>query len=365
MIKAIRTILINMLTAANVLTVGLLLLSGYSDRINPVGHEWLACAGMGLPIIAVVNLLFLPLWVFICWRRLWIPLAGFALAYVPIRIYLPIHPAQTEPDNALTVLSWNVCGYGGNFKYEQAFDSVFAYATRNKADILCTQEDMGPKVKAKRYQEFFPYNDTTRVSKPGISNVNCVGIHTRFPILRKEVIDYESRLNGSVAYFLLIGKDTVIVVNNHLESTHLSTDDRKRYKEMINGGMPKDTAKAETISLIGILGQSMAKRAPHADAIHQYIESHKQYPIIVCGDFNDTPISYARHTIAKGLADCFVEAGMGAGISFNQKGFNFRIDHMMVSDHFEPVTCKIDSKTDFSDHYPLLCRMKKTNKGKP
>ena len=344
------------------LTVGLLLFSGYSDRINPEGHEWIACAGMALPLFIAGNVVFTVLWAFIAWRRLWIPLLGFALAYVPIRIYMPLHPQQTVPDDAMTIVSWNVCGYGGNYKYKDAFDSVFAYALRNNADIVCLQESMGDRFKLKKCMDYYPYNDTTRISSQTYPMLNCVGISSRYPILRKEVIGYESPTNGSVAYYLQVGSDTVIVINNHLESTHLSLDDRKRYKDMLKGDMPNDTVRAETRTLVGKLGRSMAKRAPQAIAIHRYVEQHRQYPIIVCGDFNDTPISFTRHTIAQGLTDCYVETGNGIGISYNQKGFNFRIDHVLVSDHFTPYSCKIDHLNDVSDHYPVVCKLKMKDK---
>ena len=127
---------------------------------------------------------------------------------------------------------------------------------------------------------------------------------------------------------------------------------------MIKGKMERDDAKQESKLLLDKLGKAAAKRAAGADAVHAYIEAHRQYPMIVCGDFNDNPISYSRHTIAKGLKDCFVETGKGVGLSYNQKGFFFRIDHILCSDHFVPYNCEVDSKMDASDHYPIICRLK-------
>ena len=357
MFSTIKKIILNSIAGANVVTVILMLLVGYSDRINPEGHEWLACAGMIFPIFVLANLLFVPLWVFLSWKRMWIPLLGFALAYVPIRIYMPLHGApDTPPKGAIRIISWNVCSYGGNYKYEHALDSVFKYVKEQQADIVCFQEDTSDKHKAmNRYSEFFAYNDTTRIPDTSGKMVNALGIHTRFPILRKEKIESVDMTTRSVAYYLLVGSDTVIVINNHLEGTHLSTSDRSRYKNMIDGTMHRDTVQAETRFLVTRLGESMAKRAPQARAINKYVKTHRQYPIIVCGDFNDTPISYTRHTAAKGLTDCFVETGSGFGVSFNQRGFNFRIDHMLVSEHFTPYGCKIDNENDVSDHYPVLC----------
>lgn len=360
MIRQIKTFTLNLIVAVNIAVVVLMVAVGYSDRLHPGAHPWLSCAGMAFPILPLINLGFLVFWVLFSWRRMVVPIVGFILAYIPIRIYMPLHFSQEPPPGSLMMVSYNVCGYGGNYLTHFAVDSVIDYVTRLNADIVCLQEDMNGThhdVMA-RFAEHYPYNDTTRVSDVTNKCINSVGIHTRFPILRKEVIDYGSFSNGSVAYYLLVQGDTVLVINNHLESTHLSANDRQRYQEMIRGGMERDTAKAETSALIDKLGQAMVRRAKHVDVIHRYIESHRRYPMLVCGDFNDTPISYARHTMADGLTDCFVESGNGLGISFNQHGFNFRIDHLMCSHHFTPYNCKIDSKMRVSDHYPLLCWLK-------
>ena len=84
--------------------------------------------------------------------------------------------------------------------------------------------------------------------------------------------------------------------------------------------------------------------------------------IVAMGDFNDTPISYTRHALAQRLTDCFKQSGRGIGLSYNQKGFWVRIDHILCSSHFTPYNCEIDSKIDFSDHYPVVCSLKMKDK---
>ncbi len=362
----LKTFVLNLVAGANVLTALLMVAVGYSDRVPPADHAWLACAGMTFPFFLAVNLAFLLFWVFFSWKRLLIPVAGFALAYVPICIYMPLHfDEQPVTDNTLHVVSYNVAGYGGNFKYEEAFDSILAYLINEKADIVCLQEDMTSKWKNTKevFARHFKYNDTVRVSSPAYSGLNCLGLHTRFPIVGKERIDYQSLTNGSVAYLLKLDSgDTLLLINNHLEGTHLSSSDRKRYQKMIKGHMERDTAKAETQMLVDKLASAMMRREQQVKAVKQYISRHSQYPVLVCGDFNDTPISYTRHAMAKGLTDCFVESGCGLGLSFNQHGFNFRIDHMMCSRDITPLQCKIDTKIDVSDHYPMLCWLKMAEK---
>ena len=360
MLDVVKKIAVNALTGVSVIVALLLIFVGFSDHLNPVNYPLMACLGMAFPFFLVANLMMLIIMLIFKWRRAWVPILGFALAYVPIRTYIPLHFSRDIPQDCIKVLSYNVCGYGGNYRYEAAVDTVANYIKRIDADIVCLQEDHGGKGgnPVEALAQIYPYNDTTQVSLAGLPAVNCVGIHTRYPIIRKERLPMESKTNGSVAYFLQVGSDTLIVINNHLEATHLSKDDRYRYKQVIKGEMGRDAAEEEATLLIERLGNSMSKRAPQADILNQYVKDHAHYPIILCGDFNDTPISYTRRVVSQNLTDCFVESGCGLGLSFNQKGFNFRIDHIMCSSHFEPYNCMVDDDMDASDHYPMMCWLK-------
>ena len=360
MIKQLKTFTVNMIAGANIATVILMLCSGFSDRLNPAEHPLLSCFGMAFPVFLVINLLFLFFWLTFKWRKAWIPIVGYVLAYFPISLYMPVNLRQELPEGTIKLLSYNVCQYGGNYKYEQGFDTVYNYLKRQNADIVCLQEDADTwrRFVMQRYAKIYPYNDTTIFCNTAMS-MNGVGIHTRFPIIRKERIWYQSVANGSVAYYLKLDNgDTLLVINNHLEGTHLSKEDRANYKRMLRGNMERDTAREESMLLLEKLATSAAKRAPEVDIVHQYIEAHRQYPMIVCGDFNDNPISYSRRTLAQGLTDCFVETGRGIGLSYNQKGFFVRIDHILCSEHFEPYNCQIDNEMDASDHYPIVSWVK-------
>ena len=359
MIKQIKSFVVNLIAGANIATILLMLLAGYSDRLNPVEHPILSVMGMTFPVFLLVNLLFLFFWLTVKWKRAWIPIVGFAAVYVPLTLFMPFNMRQDVPEGTIKLISYNVCTYGGNYKYEQGFDTVFNYLKRQNADIVCLQEDVDTwrRFVFQRYEKIYPYNDTTILHQNSLT-FNGVGIHTRFPIIRKERIWYQSNNNGSVAYYLDTGKDTLLVINNHLEGTHLSDAERDSYKRLLEGKMERDTVRAESMFLIGKLGQNNAVRAPQAEAVHRYIEEHSQYPVIVCGDFNDTPISYSRRTIAQGLTDCFQATGRGLGLSYNQKGFYFRIDYILCSPDLQPYNCQIDDEMDASDHYPIMCNIK-------
>lgn len=347
----VKGLLTNVLTGASVTTSVLMVAVAYSDRINPIDHPLLACIGMTMPFVILANLVLLVAWLFIKWRRAWIPLAGLVLSFGPIRTYFPLHGASKVPEGCIKVMSYNVCSYNGNQSNPACFDSIIDYLKSQKADIVCLQEDCAPETE--KVNALFPYNDTLHLMHNDVKT-NVMGFHCRYPILKRERIDIPSFTNGSVAYYLKVGQQTIIVINNHLESFHLSPEDRQGYKDVLNGDMNGEAAEVQTRTLVKKVSEAMARRAPQADAIHRYIENHRNYPIIVCGDFNDTPISYTRHTIAQGLIDCFAATGTGSGTSYNQKGFRFRIDHILCSDDFKPFRCMVDDNTKSSDHYPII-----------
>lgn len=361
MIKQLKTFTVRMVAGANVATVIVMLMVGFSDRLDPVSHPVLACAGLAFPVFLIINLGFLFFWLMFKRRMALIPVVGYLLAYAPVRVYMPLNLPADMPDDVIKVLTYNVQGYSGRPRYNGAFDKIYDYISWSGADIVCLQEDLAPRSADKaRLDSLYEYSDTTHFGERTV--FNAIGLYSRYPILRKERIAYQSKMNGSVAYYLLVEGDTVIVINNHFESNHLSFDDKRRYKEMLKGDVGKDSAKAESKKLIFKLADAAATRGPQADSVHAYIEAHRHYPTIICGDFNDNPISYTRRTVAKGLTDCYVSTGRGIGLSYNQKGFFVRIDNMMCSDHFTPYNCKVDNKIDASDHYPVFCWLKMKEK---
>jgi len=358
-IKQLKAFTVRLIAGANVATVLVMLLVGYSDRLNPADHPLLSTLGMTLPVFLLINLVFLFFWLVFKWRMVWISVLGLVLAYVPISIYMPLNSSQDIPEGALKIISYNVCAYGGNFKYDDGFEKVRDYLVEEKPDIVCIQEDIDTwrRYVFLHYEKTFAYNDTMVIAN-NPQSYNALGIHSKYPIIHRERIAYPSKANGSVAWWLKVGDDTLIVVNNHFESCHLNKDDRAQYLQMIKGKMPRDSVREESKLLLVKLAEANAKRSGQIRTVRQYALDHGQYPMIVCGDFNDSPISYSRHAMAEVLTDCYATTGKGIGLSYNQKAFSFRIDHFFCNDKLQPYRCEIDGKMDASDHNPLICWVK-------
>lgn len=118
-------------------------------------------------------------------------------------------------------------------------------------------------------------------------------------------------------------------------------------------------AKARTLkdALFAKLGPAFRARNAQVNQLRDIINEAGQ-EIMVCGDFNDTPISYTHHKLSEGLQDAFVSQGNGLGYSFLQGIFAVRIDHILVGDRFTPIKTVVDNTISYSDHYPIITSLR-------
>ena len=358
MLKGLKDFTVRMIAGANVATVVVMLLVGYSDLLNPLPYPAFSNAGLLFPVFLLTNLGFLVFWLLFRAKYAAIPVLGLLVAFVPVRQYMPINVKGEAPKGSIKVLSYNTWNFGDQTEDDEGHNICLEYLQEQDADIVCLQEAMPNNKNIQQIDSMlkpmYAYCDTTRHPKGG----NCLMVLSKFPILSKELIPYESDGNMSVAYRLKIKNRIVLLINNHLQTTGLSLEDRKQFKNLVVGKLQVDTAEQTSKLLVVKLAEATRKRAPQAEAVAKYIERHKAMSIILCGDFNDGPISYTHHTIAKNLTDCYVESGNGPGISYHHSGFFVRIDNIMCSKDWEPYECKVDDKIAVSDHYPIICKLK-------
>jgi len=86
-----------------------------------------------------------------------------------------------------------------------------------------------------------------------------------------------------------------------------------------------------------------------------------KYPVIVCGDFNDTPVSYTYRKMKSGLKDAFVNIGAGTGNTYLGSFPSFRIDYIFHSQQFKTIDFeRIEAR--LSDHYPIICHLEYLHK---
>lgn len=361
--KSTKLFVQKVIAGANVATILIMLLVGFSDRISPATHPLIAVVGLTFPFFIILNLLFLVLWVMIKPIKTIIPIVGFLVCFAPIRIYSPLNISQEAPSDAIKVISYNVLSFS-EWNDENEPSAIIEYLKKQNADIVCLQEcDLNYKkqdIFNKEMAKLYKHIDYSQSASGGDKIIVC----SKFPIIGKDTIRYESYTNHSTAYKLNMHGDTVIFIANHLESTSLTAEEKQNFKTMVVGKMDKQAARTESHQLVSKIAKVAARRAPQADSVAKYINEHKEQSILLCGDFNDNPISYTRHTIAKNLIDCYVATGTGPGISYNSSKIYVRIDNIMCSSDWTPYDCHIDNSIKASDHYPIVCQLKRDEKAR-
>lgn len=357
MIRTFKKIVLQMIAGANVVTILTMLATGLAGYVNPAVSPWLTNAGLVFPIFLVVNLVFLLFWLMV--KPLWalIPFLGMVICFKPIRNYMPLNVPAEAPADAIKVLSYNVWGFG-TAKNSDSVYAVVRYIADTNADIVCLQEvSASTEVQEQLDSLVYPkyaYRDTLKNGAGG-----GVNIYSHYPIRSKEKIPYDSETNMSGAFVLDVNGEDVLVINNHLECTGLSLEERQKFKEMVKGEMGRHDARVESKRLIDQLGESAKARAIQARAVASYIRMHAYQSIICMGDFNDGPLSYAHRVINNELTDCYIATGNGPGISYHLSGFYVRIDNVLCSDDWEPYDFHVDSHIGASDHYPMVGWLKK------
>ncbi len=359
--KVLKRILSRIIIGANIISAFFLLACGWSTELYPADFPRLSLLGMSFPFLLLLNLFFVAFWLVFSIRRVWIPIVGLLISWPYIHDYCPINWCSDVPEGAIKVMTYNNEQYGRQENDENGRNPVLDYMVHSGADIICIQEGVtsgklttrrvDKEMRAAGYQ-VCRYNDHI---------VGHQTVFSKLPVLSVKKIPYKSKSNGSVAVELLHEDDTVLLVNNHFESYKLTAQDKKEYKEVLNDP-ESEVAGSNTRKLIRKMARANKIRGPQVDSVLYYINKVGRDGVIVCGDFNDTPISYSCNRMASEYINVFGESGNGLGWTYNQSGFNFRIDHIFISEYWQSYGTYVDQSAVWADHYPLITYLKKRKK---
>ena len=307
----------------------------------------------------ILNILFMLMWLAVCSRKwLW---SFFALMVCAcqLRTYCPINISQPVPKGSLKVLSYNVYAFSGfpidTLMYTQMLD----FLKKSDANILCAQETYYPELRRKDIENaisHWKYTDTLLLGKATNGLLMC----SDYPIIDRHVIGSPSPSHGCVVYRLNMDNDTIVVVNSHFVSNGMNAEDKRAYRDIILSPEEKNM-KDDFMRLCRKVNEAGVKRAVQVDSLVDYLNTLGNVPVIVCGDFNDSPLSYVHHRLTRMLDDAYVASGNGPGISYHLSGMFFRLDNVLCSRHWRSFDARVMSKYKMSDHYPLEVCLKRTH----
>lgn len=334
------------------------LLGSYTARyIDPNTFILPSLLGLAYPYLLIANIIFFLYWL-ARWKKMaFVQLIVLALGIPVFRTYYGTYKEKNGTESYdLQVLSYNVRYFDryGWSKHKNTPEKLLDYLNHFPGDIVCLQEF--PEKSAAidpqdiiRQLSSYPYR---KIKKH-------MAIFSRSPIIACKEITFDKKYTSSCIFCDVVKlKDTVRIYNIHLESYKLGKKERKFVKD-ISEGVSNDLSQGIR-NLIVRISEANKNRAKQARQIKTALQN-SPYPFIVCGDFNDTPLSYTYQTIENELRDSFIEKGRGLGNTYIGEFPSFRIDYILHTTDFQTISYLREAVT-LSDHYPIQSKLKKENK---
>lgn len=353
----------------NILVVGMMIVALIASRVSPEKLLLPAFTTLILPLIIALNLFFVIFWIlFKKWFFL-ISLLILLFSYNTCRVVFPVNfNLNDKPalEKSFTLMTYNTHANDMMLKHtKDRPNRPLQYILDMDPDIVCIQEysisdDEIHLTEAdlKKMFSHYPYQHIQFKVETGWSSFG-VATFSKFPIVNKQMIDFESNQNLSIFSDIVVYGDTFRLYNCHLETNKITESDRimaSRLRHELDANKLKDA----TLHFSKKLGAAYRIRAHQAEQVAVSI-SKSPHPVIVVGDLNDVPASYTYKLIKGDMKDAFVERGTGLGWTFNESFFLFRIDHIFFDHTFELINFKLDNKVFYSDHFPLRASFKFKN----
>lgn len=347
--------------ATNLIAIALLFCSFLSWSVSPLKTNLFSYIGLGFGIILLANTLYLMFWVVLSkWELAFVSLLAIVLCYKPVTTFFPLHLRSPKPSaSSIKVLTYNVQGFPQESDIHAEEQPILDYIATTDADIVCLQEYMVSKTghslisqrDVNRILNKYPYRSVTGLESSGKYHTFGLACFSKHPIERTREIVFESSYNGAAVYTININGERYSIANVHLESNRIKPEDKKLYNDFLQNTDPAHLEQV-TSNIRSRLGGAYRTRVRQVELVKQHLDACDTRGTIICGDFNDTPISYTYHRMREGMKDAFVSTSFGPGITYHEELFLFRIDYILHSENMQAYRTKVD-KVKYSDHYPL------------
>lgn len=355
----------NILLAVNIVLVLLLLLAYLSIYINPATTAFPALFGLAYPYIAAANIVMVLIWILLFrWYYALISALALAIGFGYIHNYIRFTNHGSEEHHDLKLMSYNIRLF--NFYEESEKDThrkMLQLIRKENPGILCLQEYFvkgDPAAGERKLKEALGGQLYThfKLIKSGAASRFGIATVTRYPIHYRGDVIHPGSSSLTIFTDIVVDTDTFRIYNNHLQSFRL-----RRVEGTLLSDLTGEEQGRSMDNIAGIyksLTGGFASRALQVDRVRRHMET-SPYPVIVTGDFNDTPVSYTYRTMRRGLKDAFVEAGYGAGFTYRGKYPPNRIDYILYNEELHCNDFDI-VKARYSDHYPIIAYLRRIDR---
>jgi endonuclease/exonuclease/phosphatase family metal-dependent hydrolase len=324
---------LNIAVAISTFTVALVVFSSVffpPHRFFPAGMLSLLVPVLNVTTIGVATFLFLrrSLWA-------WLP-TGLLLVAVPVfSSSFSFIDTQEEAPDALSVLTYNVSKLTDSADQVTYRQSLRKWITEHEFDIVCLQELEELDSDAYEIEGYHGIFSGKRIG----SQLNLgIKLFTKLPMIRSGHIDFQANsFNRLLWVDVASGADTLRIITVHLKSYNFLYYSPSRVYDQMRS--------------------ALTARSWHTELISAFI-AESPYPVILAGDFNETPYGNAYRRLTTNLTDTFSGSGAFHEYTYWFAGMPFRIDHIFISDRLAPAGYKVHHEAWWSDHYPVSARVR-------
>lgn len=341
--KTVSYLLKGLAVTFTALLLAAAVLSWRSSFISPEAGNFWASIALLMPVILLLNFAALIWWLF---RRQWgvalMPVAALALnlGYISAMVQLPDFDSKGPHD--IRVATLNAYGFRRLGPTSVTGYGIASLMKREKVDVVCLQEFIDDRT--------FPPDSIARLfasHMPWFIHQEGQAILSRFPIVGYRYVRFPGSGNDYLQADVKIGGDTVRIFSVHLQTSGISSL-RHRFRKDHDRDVPVER-------VIGELERNSRIRAQQVREIRTVIDSTR-YPVIVAGDFNDTPSSYTYRQLKGDMTDGFRAVGNGFGGTFRYLGGVLRIDYIFYDNRFAGVGYYMP-QDDVSDHKAVIAEL--------
>lgn len=339
---------------ANLTVILLTFLSYLSPFINPE-HCWpITFFGLAYPWLLLINFLLILFWLFQKDIYFLFSLACIIMGWNHCIGFIGWNTAEvSQTKEQIHIATYNVRG-GGKFSRHitasEGIDSEFHRLINGQLPntILCFQEWRSVQSGILADKGFNYYHN--------LRNYGTT-IFSKTPFLDKGGEGFKKTANSYIWADVKINGQIVRIFNIHLQSNYVSgyTD-----KVIQDGDLQEKETWRDIRTVIKMIKRATNARSEQAEILAAAI-AQSPHPVIVCGDFNDTPLSFTYQIVAKGLKDTFKEKGSGFGTTYAGLIPALRIDYILTDQRFKVMENSIP-RINFSDHYPVVSRLEFSKK---
>lgn len=309
--------------------------------LAPKMFPFLSVLTLVLPLMLILNIIFLCYWLIQLKRQAFLSAVVFLIGITFFNKFYKFSGKDLiKEENDFTVMSYNVRLFNV-FEWmskQNIPEDIVDFIGSQDPDILCIQEfstSAEVTLEAYKHKYILMQGDNIRTGQ---------AIFSKFPIIHKGEIEFPDSNNNVIFADIKMRRDTIRVYSIHMQSTKISPDIHEQIDE------------AKSKKIFRRVSEAFAEQQVQSELIKAH-KSECHYPMIICGDMNNSAFSYVYRNIKGNMKDAFEEAGEGFGKTYDYEFYPARIDYILVDKRFEVKNFKNYDNFINSDHFPIVSRI--------